>query len=164
MDIPGFEERERSSSVLNNLLTNCKSLNRTQFHAIFFVVRAFDSQLWPSEKQVFQILPNLFTEAPAVNVIANFSDSGEPAVKTALTIENINPENIFKVNTIFVESGSSNFDELFTYMDTNNTSVALLPGRNAQKIIQKLKIKEEPSSIKRLWNRARSQSKRRPRK
>jgi len=58
-------------------------LNKTEFNAIFYVVRAPDTKLCSAERNIFKNLPSLFAHSPAVNVIANFSDSGEAVVKRA---------------------------------------------------------------------------------
>ena len=87
------------------------------------MVRASDRRLSNSEKEVFPKVPKLFAKSPDVNIVTNFSDDADPPVKHALIAENISHEydNIFKLNTIFIENGISNFEEFLDYLDSNKS-------------------------------------------
>ena len=85
------------------------------------MVRASDRRLSNSEKEVFPKVPKLFAKSPDVNIVANFSDDADPPVKRALIAENISHDNIFKLNTIFIENGISNFEEFLDYLDSNKS-------------------------------------------
>ena len=120
VDVPEFSDEE-PSKVLKLLVKDCKELKLTSFHAVCYVVRASDRRLSNSEKEVFPKVPKLFAKSPDVNIVANFSDDAEPPIKHALIAENISNDNIFKLNTIFIENGTSNFEEFLEYLDSNNS-------------------------------------------
>ena len=103
------------------MVKDCKELKLINFHAVCYVVRASDRRLSNSEKELFSKVPKLFAKSPDLNIVANFSDDAEPPIKNALITENISYENIFKLNTIFIENGTSNFEEFLDYLDTNNS-------------------------------------------
>ena len=98
------------------------------------MVRAFDQKLSNAEKGVFKKLPKAFGKAPDVNIIANFSDDAEPLIKHALVNEKIPHADIFKLNTMFVESGNSNFDEFLEYLDSCNSCETFDTSRSRQVI------------------------------
>ena len=122
MDVPEFGDEETSKVLLHSLVKECKELKLVKFHALCYVVRASDRKLSNGEKVIFSKVPKLFSKSPDVNIVANFSNDAEPPIKNALITESINHDNIFKLNTIFVENGTSNFDEFLDYLDSNNSS------------------------------------------
>ena len=120
VDVPELSDEE-PSKVLSSLVKNCKELKLVKFHALCHVVRALDKRLSNGEKVMFLKVPKLFTKSPDVNIVANFSNDAEPPIKNALITENISHHNIFKLNTIFIENGTSNFDEFLDYLNSNNS-------------------------------------------
>ena len=121
VNVPEFDGDEEPSVVLKSIVTDCKELGLTRFHAICYVVRAPDRRLSSGEKEVFAKVPKIFAKSPDVNIIANFSDDAEPTIKHALINENITYANIFKLNTIFIENGASNFEEFLDYLNSTNS-------------------------------------------
>ena len=78
----------------------------------------------PSKKCTFTeftVMPKLFAKCPDVNIVASFSNDAEPPIKNALITEHISHDNIFKLNTIFIENGTSNFEDFLDYLDSNNS-------------------------------------------
>ena len=121
VDVLEFSDEEPSKEFLKSLVKECKELKLVSFHALCYAVRASDKKLSNVEKEVFSKVPKLFAKSPDVNIIANFSDDAEPPIKHALITKNISHDNIFKLNTIFIDTGTSNFEEFFDYLDSNNS-------------------------------------------
>ena len=125
VDIPGFYGDDDPREILKIIVSECHNLKQEKFHSLCFVVRAYDTELTETERHVLSVLPALFTKPPNVNIMATFSDASEPAVRLALTNLGINYDNLFKVNTVFVENGSGNCDSFFEYLNSYNQPLSL---------------------------------------
>ena len=154
VDIPGFEEHDDPRDILESVVSNCKKLDQSKFHALCFVVRAYDIKLSDTEGEILSVLPRLFQKDPVVNIMASFSDASEPSVKHALINQDIKFHNLFKVNTIFVESGSTNFDQFFEYLDSSNQHTTLQHDSALDHIQETFESKEaaaEEKKRKKRW-------------
>ena len=156
LDVPEFGDEE-TSDVLNSIVKDCKELQLVEFHAICYVVRASDRRLSSGEKAIFSKLPKLFAKSAQVNIIANFSDDAEPPIKHALISENIHHANIFKLNTMFVENGTSSFEEFLDYLNSTD-SPQELESRSRRRLAVLGK------TVRNGWNRLRSKSRARDQK
>ena len=123
VDVPDFsdQDEEASKEFRSLIVKDCKELEQVKFHALCYVVRASDRRLCNAEKEIFSKMPKLFAKCPDVNIVASFSNDAEPPIKNALITEHISHDNIFKLNTIFIENGTSNFEDFLDYLDSNNS-------------------------------------------
>ena len=117
VDVPEFSNEE-TSKVLKHVVKECKELKLTKFHALNYVMRASDRRLTNGEKEVFSKVSKLFVSCSDINIIATSSSDVVPPIKNALIADNIRHDNIFKLNTIFIDNGTSNFEGFFEYLDS----------------------------------------------
>ena len=93
----------------------------------------------------------------AVDPFPNFSDDAEPPIKHALISENIHHANIFKLNTIFVENGTSSFEEFLDYLNSTDSPQEL--ESRSRRMMAGL-----GKTVRNGWNRLRSKSRAREQK
>ena len=151
VDIPGFCEDDDPREILERLVSECHNLKQEKFHSLCFVVRAYDTKLSETERHVLSVLPELFKKPPNVNIMATFSDASEPPVKLALTNSGIDYDNLFKVNTIFVENGSGNFDSFFEYLSSYSQLFSLDHDEALALIVEMFGEKKEKASWLPKW-------------